>query len=78
MTFGRLEAYDARAALKFVHGRLPGIPVGAIGSSLGGAAALLGPQPLSVDALVLEAVYPRIEAAVGNRIAIRSGAQAAS
>ena len=73
MTFGRLEAYDARAALKFVHGRLPGIPVGAIGSSLGGAAALLGPQPLSVDALVLEAVYPRIEAAVGNRIAIRFG-----
>ena len=73
MTFGRLEAYDARAALKFVHERLPGIPVGAIGSSLGGAAALLGPQPLSVDALVLEAVYPSIEAAVGNRIAIRFG-----
>ncbi len=73
MTFGHLEAYDARAALKFVHERLPGIPVGAIGSSLGGAAALLGPQPLSVDALVLEAVYPSIEAAVGNRIAIRFG-----
>src|SRR6266581_4724905 len=33
MTFGHLEAYDARAALKFVHERLPGIPVGAIGSS---------------------------------------------
>ncbi len=73
ITFGHLEAYDARAALKFVHGRLPGIPVGAIGTSLGGAAALLGPQPLSVHALVLEAVYPSIEAAVGNRIAIRFG-----
>ena len=34
--------------------RLPAERVGAIGSSLGGAAALLGPGPLPVDALVLE------------------------
>ena len=47
---------------------LPGEKIGAIGSSLGGAAALLGPHPLPVDALVLESVYPDIGAATGNRI----------
>ena len=39
-----------------------------VGSSLGGAAALLGPAPLAVDALVLEAVYPDIGNAIANRI----------
>lgn len=39
-----------------------------IGVSLGGAAALLGPEPLPVDALVLESVYSDIEAALSNRL----------
>jgi fermentation-respiration switch protein FrsA (DUF1100 family) len=56
------------AAVAFVRDRLPAERVGAIGTSLGGAAALLGPVPLRVDALVLESVYPDIEAAVANRI----------
>jgi fermentation-respiration switch protein FrsA (DUF1100 family) len=41
--------------------------------SLGGAASLLGFTPLPVDALVLEAVYPTIDAAVANRIAVVLG-----
>ena len=41
------------AAVAFVRARLPGERVGAIGVSLGGAAALLGPAPLAVDALVV-------------------------
>ena len=68
ITFGRLEAMDAAAVVRFVHDRLPGERVGAIGVSLGGAAALLGPEPLPVDALVLESVYPDIEAALANRL----------
>jgi uncharacterized protein len=68
ITFGQLEGMDAGAAVAFVRRRLPAERVGAIGTSLGGAAALLGPEPLPVEALVLESVYPDIEAAVANRI----------
>lgn len=68
ITFGRLEALDVAAAVAFVRQRLPGERVGAIGISLGGAAALLGPGPLAVDALVLESVYPDIDAALANRL----------
>ena len=68
ITFGRLEAMDAAAAVHFIRDRLPTEKVGAIGVSLGGAAALLGPSPLPVDALVLESVYPDIDAALANRL----------
>jgi uncharacterized protein len=68
ITFGQLEGMDASAAVAFVQSRLPVERVGAIGTSLGGAAALLGPAPLTVDALVLESVYPDIETAVADRI----------
>ncbi|HEY6255825.1 MAG TPA: alpha/beta hydrolase [Xanthobacteraceae bacterium] len=68
ITFGQLEGLDAGAAIAFVRRRVPAEHVGAIGASLGGAAALLGPAPLPVDALVLESVYPDIEAAVADRI----------
>ena len=73
ITFGRLEGLDAAAAVAFVRQRLPNERIGAIGSSLGGAAALLGPEPLAVDALVLESVYPDIGTAIANRIRIVLG-----
>jgi fermentation-respiration switch protein FrsA (DUF1100 family) len=73
ITFGRLEGLDAAAAVAFVRQRLPHERIGAIGSSLGGAAALLAPQPLAVDALVLESVYPDIGSAIANRIQIVLG-----
>ena len=73
ITFGHLEALDAAAAVAFARNRLPGEKIGAIGMSLGGAAALLGPSPLPVDALVLEAVYPNIGAAVENRLRVALG-----
>lgn len=72
--FGFSESADAAAALDLLRSRLPGEPIGAVGFSLGGAAALLGPQPLAADALVLEAVYPDIEDAVANRLRLRFGA----
>ena len=68
ITFGKLEALDAAAAVRFTRDRAPGERVGALGISLGGAAALLGPAPLDVDALVLESVYPDMDAALANRL----------
>jgi alpha-beta hydrolase superfamily lysophospholipase len=76
ITFGSREGLDARAAVDFLRARLPGERIGAIGMSLGGAAALLGPGPLPVDALVLEAVYPAIDTAFANRVRIVLGAAA--
>ena len=73
ITFGYLESYDAAAAVAFVRERSPDSSIGFLGPSLAGASALLGREPLPVDALVLEAVYPTLEAAVENRIAIRLG-----
>ena len=73
ITFGYLEARDARAAVDYLRGRVPGERIGALGMSLGGAASLLGYRPLPVDALVLEAVYPTIDAALANRIVVVLG-----
>jgi len=73
ITMGWLESGDARAAVAYARSRAPSQFVGAIGVSLGGAAALLGEEPLAVDALVLEAVYPDIEAATANRLSMRFG-----
>lgn len=73
ITFGwreRLDVIAARSAL----GRLaPGERVGIVGRSLGGAATVLAADRLVVDAVVLEAVYPTIAAAVDNRLRMRFG-----
>lgn len=68
ITFGKLEGLDAAAAVRFVRQKLPNERVAALGISLGGTAALLGPTPLNVDALVLESVYPTIDDALANRL----------
>ncbi len=73
ITFGHLESLDARAAVAFIHSKLPAERTGYLGVSQGGAAALIGPAPLAVQALVLEAVYPTLREAVVDRIAIRVG-----
>jgi alpha-beta hydrolase superfamily lysophospholipase len=73
ITFGYRESFDVDAAVNYLNDRLGGRPIGVIGLSLGGAAALLGELPVDADAVVLEGVYSSIEQAVGNRIAIRLG-----
>jgi fermentation-respiration switch protein FrsA (DUF1100 family) len=73
ITFGHLEGRDAHAAVAFLRQRLPAERVGAVGSSLGGAAALLGPGALPVDALVIESVYSDIGAAIANRVRVVLG-----
>ena len=72
--FGRPESRDVRSAIVWLRKRLPDQPIGVIGVSLGGAAALLGDTPVDADALVLESVYSSIEHAVENRLALHLGA----
>ena len=73
ITFGYLESNNAHSALKFLRSTGLCTKIAAIGQSLGGAAALLGKQPLDVDALVLESVYPSLKDAVIDRVVIRFG-----
>ena len=68
ITFGYLESRDAQAAVVFAKQCFPGKPVGVIGVSLGGAAALLATPSLDVQALVLESVYPNIIDATKDRL----------
>jgi alpha-beta hydrolase superfamily lysophospholipase len=73
ITLGSRESTDVVAALAWLRRTAPGRRVGVIGCSLGGAAVLLGPQPSGFDAVVLEAVYPRVATAIENRIRLRMG-----
>ena len=73
ITLGSRESADVRAALGWLKRTAPSRRIGVIGCSLGGAAVLLGPQPSGFDAVVLEAMYPRVTSAVENRIRIRLG-----
>lgn len=73
ITFGKRESEDVVTAIAWIKNRAPNRKIGIVGCSLGGAAALLAPQPLGVDALVLEAVYPKINLAIENRVRLRVG-----
>ena len=72
LTFGYLESIDAGRAVEYLRERIDG-RVGIIGSSMGGAAALLGTHQNRADAIIIEGVYGTIEQAIKNRIAIRLG-----
>ncbi len=72
IAFGYLEKFDVEAATAFARNTYPGLKVGVVGVSLGGASALLA-SPLKIDALVLESVYPTIEEAVQDRLSRRLG-----
>ena len=73
ITFGYLEAKDARAAFDYLRRVMPKERIGIVGMSLGGAAAILADPPLEADAIVLEAVYGSIDMAIENRLAIWLG-----
>ena len=69
-SFGLYEARDVAAGLAFLRSGTPNRRVGLIGTSLGGAAALLDDHgPPAVQAMVLQAVYPDLRDAIFNRIA---------
>jgi fermentation-respiration switch protein FrsA (DUF1100 family) len=71
ITVGFLEKFDVLAAVDFVRDANPNHKIGIIGRSLGGASTLFA-NP-DVDLIVLESVYPSIEQAVHNRVAMRIG-----
>ena len=73
VTFGYLESLDAERAINFLQERMPGIPIGIIGMSLGGAAAVLGNAASQADMVILEAVYPDLITAIDNRLQQRLG-----
>ncbi len=73
ITFGYRESMNAHAAVAFLQSAVQCRNIVAVGRSMGGAASLLGEHPLKVDALILESVYPTIEAAVANRLVIKFG-----
>jgi len=69
-SFGLTESQDARAAFDWLKAKQHGAPIGVIGISLGGAAALIGDGgPLPAQGFVLVCVYPDIDNAIRNRIA---------
>ena len=73
ITLGYRESADVVAAREWIKQTAPGRKIGVVGCSLGGASVLLTPQPSGFDAVVLEAVYPRIARAAENRIRIHVG-----
>jgi alpha-beta hydrolase superfamily lysophospholipase len=69
--FGWSESRDVRAGFAWLKQQQAGAKVGIIGISMGGAAALLGPNgPVPADAMVLQAVFSNIHHAIRNRIAL--------
>jgi fermentation-respiration switch protein FrsA (DUF1100 family) len=73
VTYGLRESLDAAAAVEFLRRAAPDERLGVIGVSMGGAAALVGPTPLDVDAMVLESVYPTFRLAVADRLKVWLG-----
>jgi uncharacterized protein len=73
LTFGYLEARDVEAAFRYLRERSGTLPIGSLGFSLGGIAALLSNVSQKFDFLVLEAVYPTFEKAIDNRLSMRFG-----
>lgn len=73
VTFGYREAGDVKAALHYLHQRLPGERIGIIATSMGGAATILAEPDVDADAVVLEQVYPTIRQATEDRLAIHLG-----
>ena len=73
VTLGLRESADVASAHEWIRRNAPNRHVGVIGCSLGGASVLLEPQPSGFDAVVLEAVYPRLSRAVENRIRLKLG-----
>jgi uncharacterized protein len=74
ITFGWLEAKDARSAFEWLRAKAPGERIGLLGVSLGGAAAIVGEPAIEADAMVLEAVYGSLDQAIRNRLVIKLGA----
>jgi uncharacterized protein len=74
ITFGDRESRDVVAALQFLHRTSPIEKVGVIGVSLGAAALVLADDRPSVDAVVMESMYPTLQQALTDRLRLHVGA----
>lgn len=74
ITFGWRERDGVRAALAELRRRLPDAPIGVVAVSLGAASFTLAEIAPAPQAAVLEAMYPTIDDAVADRLAMRLGA----
>ncbi|HEY8476112.1 MAG TPA: alpha/beta hydrolase, partial [Chloroflexota bacterium] len=73
-SFGVREAHDVTAALRFLRARYPSARLGALGVSLGGAAALFAAsQTPHVEALVVDSAFAALEPAVRKRMGELTG-----
>jgi uncharacterized protein len=73
ITYGLQEARGVEAALDYLTRESPREHTGVIGVSLGGAALLLAKLTKPPNAAVLESVYPTIDEALTNRLALYLG-----
>jgi alpha-beta hydrolase superfamily lysophospholipase len=73
ITFGARESAGVTASIDYLRSSLPGERLGIIGVSLGAVATVLSHPAPAIDAVVLESMYPTIEEAVADRLAIRLG-----
>ena len=64
VAFGRAEAADVDAAVRFLEEELPGEPLSFCGVSLGAAAGVLGASARRFERLILELMYRTLEDAV--------------
>ena len=78
-SFGWFESFDVHAAFEWLKRRQLGAPVGVLGISMGGAAALIGPSgPVPADALVLQSVFTTMRETLRCRMALVVGRFVAS
>lgn len=73
ITYGFNEAEGVRAAVAHVRQVWPRERVGVIGASLGAASLVLARPRPAPDAVVLESMFPTIDDAVADRLAIHLG-----
>lgn len=73
ITFGYRESEDVRHAVQFLRQSRICQKLVVLGTSLGGAAAVLAQPSIEADAFILEGVYGSIEEAVKNRMIKRFG-----
>ena len=73
ITWGHRESRDPIAAVAWLRQLHPTDRVAVIGTSLGGASALLAGSELKADAMVVEAVFSDLRTAIWNRLEMRLG-----
>ncbi|TGK59201.1 alpha/beta hydrolase [Leptospira wolffii] len=71
ITIGVKESEDVKSAIHFIKEKHHRSKVGIIGSSLGGASALLADVSEEIDFMIIESVFSTIDLAIRNRVAIR-------